>query len=93
MLEQDELIFFVEENIMVELKASIKLDDVHLAQEIITNDYNLNIPRYVDTFKAEESIDTNAIASQLKGLETEMKATENDIVKFYKKLKIDTRFF
>jgi type I restriction enzyme M protein len=31
-------------------------------QEIAENDYNLNIPRYVDTFEAEESIDINAIA-------------------------------
>jgi type I restriction enzyme M protein len=35
-------------------------------QEIIAeNDYNLNIPRYVDTFEAEESIDINAIAKKL----------------------------
>jgi type I restriction enzyme M protein len=45
-------------------------------QEIITNDYNLNIPRYVDTFEAEENIDINAIANDLKALETEMKATD-----------------
>jgi type I restriction enzyme M protein len=31
--------------------------------------YNLNIPRYVDTFEAEESIDINAIAIALKALE------------------------
>ena len=30
------------------------------------NDYNLNIPRYVDTFEEEEAIDINAIASELK---------------------------
>jgi len=29
-------------------------------KEIADNDYNLNIPRYVDTFEAEESIDINA---------------------------------
>src|ERR1035437_289501 len=32
-------------------------------QEIADNDYNLNIPRYVDTFEAEDSIDINAIAT------------------------------
>jgi GxxExxY protein len=33
-LGQEELIFFVEEKIMVELKAIIQLEDVHLAQAI-----------------------------------------------------------
>ena len=33
------------------------------------NDYNLNIPRYVDTFEAEEDIDLNSIAEQLKALD------------------------
>jgi type I restriction enzyme M protein len=32
-------------------------------KKLFTNDYNLNIPRYVDTFEAEESIDINAIAA------------------------------
>jgi len=31
-LEQEGLIFFVEEFVMVELKATIKLEEVHLAQ-------------------------------------------------------------
>jgi type I restriction enzyme M protein len=60
--------------------------------EIVTNDYNLNIPRYVDTFEAETSIDINAIAHDLKALETEMKATDNEIAKFCKELNISTPF-
>jgi type I restriction enzyme M protein len=61
-------------------------------QEIITNDYNLNIPRYVDTFEAETSIDIDAIASQLKALEREMKATDETISEFCKELNISTPF-
>lgn len=61
-------------------------------QEIIANDYNLNIPRYVDTFEVEESIDINAIAGQLKALEAEMKGTDNEIAKFCKELGIETPF-
>ena len=61
-------------------------------QEIITNDYNLNIPRYVDTFEAEESIDINTIAQSLKALETEMKDTDKAIAEFCKELNIDTPF-
>jgi type I restriction enzyme M protein len=33
-----------------------------------TNDYNLNIPRYVDTFEEEEAIDLGAITTELREL-------------------------
>ena len=61
-------------------------------QGIIANDYNLNIPRYVDTFEAEISIDINAIATDLKVLETEMKETDKSIAAFCKELNISTPF-
>ena len=61
-------------------------------EEIAKNDYNLNIPRYVDTFEAEESIDIEAITKQLKSLEKEMKNTDADLLAFCKELKIDTPF-
>jgi type I restriction enzyme M protein len=34
-------------------------------QEIIDNDWNLNIPRYVDTSEAEEEIDIAAVKAEL----------------------------
>ena len=37
--------------------------------EIAKNDYNLNIPRYVDTFEEEESVDMDAVVKDLKALE------------------------
>jgi len=37
--------------------------------DIESNDYNLNIPRYVDTFEAEEGIDIDAIAKEIKALD------------------------
>jgi len=61
-------------------------------QEIAKNDYNLNIPRYVDTFEAEESIDINAIAKKLKDLEKEMKNTDEELALFCKELNISTPF-
>lgn len=61
-------------------------------QEIIENDYNLNIPRYVDTFEAEESIDIDALAQELKSLEVEMKKTDQSIAEFCKELNISTPF-
>jgi type I restriction enzyme M protein len=59
---------------------------------IAENEYNLNIPRYVNTFEEEESIDISSIASDLKALETEMKSTDNDLVAFCKELNIPTPF-
>jgi len=59
---------------------------------IESNDYNLNIPRYVDTFEAETSIDINAIANELKALETEMKNTDDAIAEFCEELNISTPF-
>lgn len=61
-------------------------------EEIAKNDYNLNIPRYVDTFEAEENIDIAAIAKQLRSLEKEMKSTDAELTAFCMELKIDTPF-
>jgi type I restriction enzyme M protein len=56
------------------------------------NDYNLNIPRYVDTFEAEESIDIEAIANELKALDKEIKNADSSIAVFCKELNISTPF-
>lgn len=40
--------------------------------EINENDFNLNIPRYVDTFVEEEEIDINAVQQEILGLESEL---------------------
>ena len=34
--------------------------------EVKENDYNLNIPRYVDTFEEEEPVDMDAVVKDLK---------------------------
>ena len=60
--------------------------------EIAQNDYNLNIPRYVDTFEAEESIDINAIAQELKALDTQMESIDKTIAEFCLELGIETPF-
>jgi len=56
------------------------------------NDYNLNIPRYVDTFVAEEDIDINAIADGLKSLEMDIRISDEIIADFCRELKIRTPF-
>jgi len=61
-------------------------------EKVRENDYNLNIPRYVDTFEEEEPIDINGIADELKTLETEIKSTDDKISGFCKALNIPTPF-
>ena len=60
--------------------------------EIAENDYNLNIPRYVDTFEEEAAIDLTTVSAELKTLETDMKSTDATIAAFCKELGIDTPF-
>jgi type I restriction enzyme M protein len=40
--------------------------------EIKENDYNLNIPRYVDTFEEEEPVDIHAVQKEIEQLEGEL---------------------
>jgi len=60
--------------------------------EIRENDFNLNIPRYVDTFVEEKAVDLKAISKELKALETEMGKTDKEISAYCKELGIETPF-
>ncbi len=40
--------------------------------EIAENDYNLNIPRYVDTFEPEKPVDLKAVQKEIETRETEL---------------------
>ncbi len=60
--------------------------------EVAENDYNLNIPRYVDTFEEEEPIDIKAVAAELQALENDMQQTDATIAKFCKELGIPAPF-
>ena len=66
----------------------------HLAplSEIEENDYNLNIPRYVDTFEEEEPVDLDAVSKELKALEDEINATNVTIASYCSELNIATPF-
>lgn len=41
-------------------------------EEIVENDYNLNIPRYVDTFEEEEPVDIDAVKTAIAETEKEI---------------------
>lgn len=61
-------------------------------KEIANNDYNLNIPRYVDTFEAEDQIDINQVAEELIELDKSMVETDKLISGFCAELNIKTPF-
>lgn len=48
-------------------------------QEIIDNDWNLNIPRYVDTSEAEEEIDIAAVKAELIEITTKKQAALDNV--------------
>ena len=60
--------------------------------EVGENDYNLNIPRYVDTFEEEEPVDLNSVVKDLKALEMNMQETDRTIAEFCKELEIESPF-
>jgi len=60
--------------------------------EVKENDYNLNIPRYVDTFEEEEPIDINIVAKEIVELDKDMGQTDKQIAAFCKELGISTPF-
>ena len=55
-------------------------------KEIEENDYNLNIPRYVDTFEEEKPVDLEAVKNKINDLNTETKAAIDKAVDFLKQL-------
>ncbi len=55
-------------------------------KEIEENDYNLNIPRYVDTFEEEPPIDIAATQSEIKRLKGEMVSIEKKMEEYLKEL-------
>ena len=60
----------------------------HLASvaEIEENDFNLNIPRYVDTFEEEEPIDIDVVEQEIEQLETELAEVRGKMRKMLKEL-------
>lgn len=63
----------------------------HVAKlsEIEENEFNLNIPRYVDTFEEEEEIDIQAVQKEIKELEAKRAELDAEIEKYLKELGIE----
>lgn len=75
-----------------ERKAEDKYSYVASLEEVAENDYNLNIPRYVDTFEEEEVVDIKAVAQEIQTLDADLKSTDALIASFCEELNIETPF-
>ncbi|WP_424161542.1 type I restriction-modification system subunit M [Bacillus amyloliquefaciens] len=57
--------------------------------EIKENDFNLNIPRYVDTFEEEEPVDMAAIGASIKDIRKEKEELESSLYEMISSLQYD----
>ena len=63
-----------------------KFAHVATMQEIEENDYNLNIPRYVDTSEKEEEIDINEVMDRIKETDEEIAKVSAELKKSFDEL-------
>ena len=66
-----------------------KYAHVALLDEIKENEFNLNIPRYVDTFEEEEEIDIKQVLKEIKELEAQKVELDKEISVYLKELGIE----
>ena len=79
--------------VLREMRTAIdKFSAVAKLEDVKANDYNLNIPRYVNTFEEAERIDINAVALELKELDLKIAETDKVIADFCRELGINTPF-
>lgn len=63
-----------------------KYSHVATLEEIQENDYNLNIPRYVDTFEEEEPVDIEATKANISKIENELVTIKTQMSAYLKEL-------
>jgi type I restriction enzyme M protein len=63
-----------------------KYSHVATLEEIQENDYNLNIPRYVDTFEEEEPVDIEATKINISKIESELVTIKTQMNSYLKEL-------
>ncbi len=79
-------------NAYKERKDIEKFAHVASMDEIIANDYNLNIPRYVDTSEAEEEIDLEEVTKAIKDIDKEIENVAAELKKSFDELGLDFPF-
>lgn len=65
-----------------------KFSYVATQEEIAGHEFNLNIPRYVDTFEEEEEIDIKAVQKEINKLEEELAKVQKEMARHLKELGI-----
>lgn len=63
-----------------------KYSYVATPEEIAENDYNLNIPRYVDTFEEEAEVNIAKVQEEIDRLEGELKTVQQEMDKYLKEV-------
>lgn len=66
-----------------------KLSYVAPLSEVAKNDYNLNIPRYVDTFEPEPEVDLSAVTAALSAIDKDIVDVDAKIAAYCKELGIE----
>ena len=62
-------------------------------EEIVDNDFNLNIPRYVDTYEDEVILNEKDLIREHQFIEEEILKVTEEIKKVYKELNIENKLF
>ena len=73
-------------------KTEDKYSYVAPLSEVKENDYNLNIPRYVDTFEEEEEIDLGEVVAEIRKLDQDAAQIDQKIKKYTDELGIESPF-
>jgi type I restriction enzyme M protein len=89
-LREEDLVRIIET--FEQRKDQDKYSHVASVNEIKENDYNLNIPRYVDTFEEEVPIDLAEVTAGIKKIDTDMADIDKKMADYCKELGIDTPF-
>ena len=69
-----------------------KFAHVATMKEIAENGFNLNIPRYVDTFEKEPEIDLTAVAQEIRTLQSEIKTINAELKPYFDELGLEFPF-
>ena len=80
------------DKIVATYEARVDVDKyAHVATmaEIAENGFNLNIPRYVDTFVPEPEIDLNEVAGEIRKLQAEIGEIDAQLKPFFDELGLD----
>jgi len=59
----------------------------------VANNYNLNVPRYVDTFEGEEQIDIVALSKEITDLNVQIKNNETEFLGLLDQLAVTEQIF